>query len=85
MGRKRELDEIKEKIEQLNRTAKEAALLDEELKTARDALRAELERLNADLQQAYLEKNTISLNMEQISSKLEESAKSFCFDSKRNE
>lgn len=77
LGRKRELDEIKEKIEQLNRTAKEAALLDEELKTARDALRAELERLNADLQQAYLEKNTISLNMEQISSKLEESAKAF--------
>ena len=77
LGRKRELDEIKEKIDQLNQIAKDASKLDEELKTSRDALRAQIETLNTRLQQAYLEKNTLSLNMEQVASKLAESEKAF--------
>lgn len=77
LGRKRELDEIREKIDELNLIAKDAAELDEELKTSRDALRAQIETLNTRLQQAYLEKNTLSLNMEQVASKLAESEKAF--------
>ena len=77
LGRKRELDEIREKIDELNMIAKDAAVLDEELKTSRDALRAQIETLNTRLQQAYLEKNTLSLNMEQVASKLAESEKAF--------
>ena len=77
LGRKRELDEIKEKIDELNLIAKDAAGLDEELKTSRDAFRAQIETLNTRLQQAYLEKNTLSLNMEQVASKLAESEKAF--------
>ena len=77
LGRKRELDEIREKIDELNLIAKDAAGLDEELKTSRDALRAQIESLNTRLQQAYLEKNTLSLNMEQVASKLAESEKAF--------
>ena len=77
LGRKRELDEIKEKIEQLNQIAADAAKLDEELKTSRDALRTQIETLNTKLQQAYLEKNTLSLNIEQVASKLAESEKAF--------
>ena len=48
-----------------------------ELKTFRDAFRAQIETLNTRLQQAYLEKNTLSLNMEQVASKLAESEKAF--------
>ena len=77
LGRKRELDEIKEKIDELNLIAKDAAGLDEELKTSRDAFRAQIETLNTRLQQAYLEKNTLSLNIEQVASKLAESEKAF--------
>lgn len=77
LGRKRELDEIREKIDELNLIAKDAAGLDEELKTSRDALRVQIESLNTRLQQAYLEKNTLSLNMEQVASKLAESEKAF--------
>lgn len=77
LGRKRELDEIRGKIDELNLIAKDAAGLDEELKTSRDALRAQIESLNTRLQQAYLEKNTLSLNMEQVASKLAESEKAF--------
>ena len=77
LGRKRELDEIREKIDELNLIAKDAAGLDEELKTSSDALRAQIESLNTRLQQAYLEKNTLSLNMEQVASKLAESEKAF--------
>lgn len=77
LGRKRELDEIREKIDELNLIAKDAAGLDEKLKTSRDALRAQIESLNTRLQQAYLEKNTLSLNMEQVASKLAESEKAF--------
>lgn len=77
LGRKRELDEIKQHINELNKTALEAARLDEELKTARDSLRSLIDTLNTDLQEAYIEKNTLTLNIEQVSAKLVESANAF--------
>ncbi len=75
LGRKRELDEIKQKIKELEATAAKAAALDEELKTSRDELRALIDNLNSELQKDYLEKNTLTLNIEQVSEKIEEQEK----------
>ncbi len=77
LGRKRELDELKRKISELENTANEAAKLDEELKTSRDALRTSIDDLNEKLQKDYLEKNTLDLNIEQVSAKIAESEKAF--------
>lgn len=74
LGRKRELDELKQEIKQLNTTALDAGKLDEELKTKREYLREQIDRLNAALQESYLQKNTLTLNIEQVSAKLSETA-----------
>jgi chromosome segregation protein len=77
LGRKRELDELNQHISELNKTGLEASKLDQQLKTDRDQLRGLIDTLNGQLQKAYLEKNTLTLNIEQVSSRLAESAKAF--------
>ncbi len=77
LGRKRELDELKEQIKALNDTAAKAAKLDETLKTRRDELRSSIEELNFRLQKAYLEKNTITMSIEQVNARMQESASAF--------
>ncbi|MBO5260981.1 MAG: chromosome segregation protein SMC [Coprococcus sp.] len=77
LGRKRELDELKEEITNLNATAQAAAKLDEELKESREHLKAEIERGNRELQEAYLKKNTLSISAEQIKEKLDETERVF--------
>ena len=77
LGRKRELDELKEQIKALNDTAAKAAKLDEALKTRRDELRSSIEELNVRLQKAYLEKNTITMSIEQVNARMQESASAF--------
>lgn len=77
LGRKRELDELKQLINKLNKTALDASRLDEELKTQRESFRAEIDSLNVYLQKAYIEKNTLTLNIEQVSSRLSESNNAF--------
>lgn len=77
LGRKRELDELKKEINELNKTALTSARLDEELKFRRDELRQIIDEHNSSLQQAYLRKNTLTMNIEQVSGKLSESANAF--------
>lgn len=75
LGRKRELDELKEQIDNLKSTAAKAASLDEKLKAQRDQLRTDIDKFNAELQQAYLRKNTLSMSIDQVKEKLAESEK----------
>ena len=77
LGRKRELDELKEQIDNLKSTASKAAALDAQLKTSRDELRASIDKYNAELQQAYLKKNTLTMSIDQVKEKLAESEKAF--------
>ena len=77
LGRKRELDELKQQINDLNKTALSASKLDEELKHRRDELKQLIDEYNTSLQQAYLRKNTLTMNIEQVSAKLSESANAF--------
>lgn len=75
LGRKRELDELKEQIDNLKSTAAKAASLDEKLKVQRDQLRTDIDKFNAELQQAYLRKNTLTMSIDQVKEKLAESEK----------
>lgn len=75
LGRKRELDELKEQIDNLKSTAAKAASLDEKLKAQRDQLRTDIDKFNAELQQAYLRKNTLTMSIDQVKEKLAESEK----------
>ena len=75
LGRKRELDELKEQIDNLKSTAVKAASLDEKLKVQRDQLRTDIDKFNAELQQAYLRKNTLTMSIDQVKEKLAESEK----------
>lgn len=75
LGRKRELDELKEQIDNLKSTAAKAASLDEKLKVQRDQLRTDIDKFNAELQQAYLRKNTLTMSIDQVNEKLAESEK----------
>ena len=75
LGRKRELDELKEQIDNMKSTAAKAASLDEKLKAQRDQLRTDIDKFNAELQQAYLRKNTLTMSIDQVKEKLAESEK----------
>lgn len=75
LGRKRELDELKEQIEYLKGTATRAAKLDEELKASREHLRQDIDKYNSELQKAYLMKNTLTMSLNQVKEKLAESEK----------
>lgn len=75
LGRKRELDELKEQIDNLKSTAAKAASLDEKLKAQKDQLRTDIDKFNAELQQAYLRKNTLTMSIDQVKEKLAESEK----------
>ena len=75
LGRKRELDELKEQIDNLKSTAAKAASLDDKLKAQRDQLRTDIDKFNAELQQAYLRKNTLTMSIDQVKEKLAESEK----------
>ena len=77
LGRKRELDELKEQIDNLKSTASKAAALDAQLKTSRDQLRQDIDKYNSELQQAYLKKNTLTMSIEQVKEKLAESERVF--------
>ncbi|MGN0395313.1 MAG: chromosome segregation protein SMC, partial [Coprococcus sp.] len=77
LGRKRELDELKEQIQELKNTAENAAKLDEELKVRRDELRESIDELNSRLQKAYLEKNTLTMSIDQVNARMQESANAF--------
>ena len=54
LGRKRELDELKEQIDNLKLTASKVAALDAQLKTSRDQLRQDIDKYNSELQSRHI-------------------------------
>ncbi|MCM1494266.1 MAG: chromosome segregation protein SMC [Bacteroides sp.] len=77
LGRKRELDELNQVVEDHGRQIYEAEKQEQELRTIRDTLKEEKETLSARLQELYLEKNTNHMNLEQVNSRLSEHATIF--------
>ncbi|MDE5965524.1 MAG: chromosome segregation protein SMC, partial [Lachnospiraceae bacterium] len=77
LGRKRELDEIGEKVNALKLACIEAQKKDEKLQAERAELKAKKEEGANQLQQLYLDKNTITVNIEQISKRLADAAITF--------
>ena len=77
LGRKRELDELNQIVEELSRKIFEAERLEQELRNRRDALKEEKETLSSKLQDLYLQKNTNHVNLEQVNSRLAEHATVF--------
>lgn len=70
LGRKRELDELNQVVEEHSRKILEAEKLEQELRNRRDTLKEEKETLSSKLQELYLQKNTNHLNLEQVNSRL---------------
>lgn len=77
LGRKRELDELNQVVEEHSRKILEAEKLEQELRNRRDTLKEEKETLSSKLQELYLQKNTNHLNLEQVNSRLSEHATIF--------
>ena len=84
LGRKRELDDLSNEINEVNSRLLEAEKLDRELKIARDKLKEDKETLSDKLHQLYIDKNTVGLNIEQLSKQLSESATAFASVQKEN-
>ncbi len=82
LGRKRELDEMTEKVNALKLACIEAQKKDETLQTERRQLKGRKEDAQAKLQELYLDKNTITVNIEQISKRLSDAAITFASVSK---
>lgn len=82
LGRKRELDEMAETVNTLKLVCIEAQKKDESLQEERQQLKGKKEEAQAKLQQLYLEKNTITVNIEQISKRLSDAAITFASVSK---
>ncbi|MBR6223891.1 MAG: chromosome segregation protein SMC [Lachnospiraceae bacterium] len=77
LGRKRELDELKDIINKLKREDADSQQKDMDYRNIREELKAERDKLNSELQELYLEKNTITVNIEQVSKRLSDAAASF--------
>ncbi len=82
LGRKRELDEIAETVNSLKLSCIEAQKKDEKLQVERAELKAKKDEGQARLQKLYLDKNTITVSIEQISKSLAEAAITFASVSK---
>ena len=77
LGRKRELDELKDIINKLKREDADSQQKDVDYRNVREELKKERDTLNSELQELYLEKNTITVNIEQVSKRLSDAAASF--------
>ena len=77
LGRKRELDQLNQQVEDYGRQIYELEKQEQELRTIRDNLKEEKETLSNKLQELYLEKNTNHVNLEQVNSRLSEHATIF--------
>ncbi|MBE5944057.1 MAG: chromosome segregation protein SMC [Lachnospiraceae bacterium] len=84
LGRKRELDEIDEQIEELKKQLVKLEELSKELSEEKEVLKTKKDQLNNDRQQYVIKKNTYSLNMEQAVKRLEEIEKIFAGIAREN-
>lgn len=77
LGRRRELDELNQVVEEHGRQIMEEEKLEQELRKVRDELKEEKETISSKLQDLYLEKNTNHMNLEQVNARLSEHATVF--------
>ena len=73
LGRKREMDELEQKVERLTKTLAECKNRTEEIKGAQGLLSEEAEKTDTQLQEAYLIQNTAKLNVERTMQQRNES------------
>lgn len=84
LGRKRELDDLTKEVNEVKLALMETDKKDREYKIDRDSLKSRKESLSDDIHGLYIQKNTIVLNIEQVSKKLSESANAFASVQKEN-
>lgn len=84
LGRKRELDEISEQIEETKKLLVECEKKRELLVKKRELLKEEKERLGEIISELSIRKNTYSLNLEQLEKRLEEKQKQYAAISREN-
>ncbi len=84
LGRKRELDELSKILTELNEKIAFATKEETSLRTRREELKSQKEDFNLKLQELYLQKNTVTISIEQISKNLAETANAFASVNKEN-
>ncbi len=84
LGRKRELDEISEQIEETKKLLLECEKKRELLVKKRELLKEEKEKLGETISELSIRKNTYSLNLEQLEKRLEEKQKQYAAISREN-
>ena len=77
LGRRRELEELGKKVKELSKKADELEQEIQDIREERNRLRVQSETLRVTLQNAFLEQNTIRLNLEAAREKKEETAHGF--------
>lgn len=84
LGRKREIDEYTKTLAEIGNAISLAKKEETELREVREKLKTTKEDLNLKLQELYIQKNTVTMNIEQISKNLTETANAFLSVNKEN-
>lgn len=77
LGRRRELEELEKKMEDLKQEIGELKRRSMDIRTARELLSGDLEKIREDLQKAYILKNTAQINVRRAKEQKDESEKVF--------
>ena len=77
LGRRREIEELQKRVEQLKRVIQEHNQRLMDIQTARELLKEDLVKMQADLQAVLLEKNTAELNVERALEQKQENDNNF--------
>ena len=85
LGRKRELDEITAEIAEMTKKYSAAKQEDAELSMQREALKEQKAQFQSAIQKRTLEMNSVTINLEQVESRLEALTKSFALIKKEND
>ncbi len=85
LGRKRELDELSSEIAEMTKKYSEAKKEDAELSMQRDSLKEQRNQYQSVIQKLTLEKNSVSINLEQAKERLEGLKNSFASIKKEND
>ncbi len=72
LGRRREMEELRKKVETISQTIDDLSHQIEITKEKRNQLRLESEALKADIQKKFIEQNTIRLNVETARERIQE-------------
>ena len=77
LGRRRELDELEKRVKQLEKDIADHQEAITTVKQKRNELRAELEKLQADTQQLFIEQNTARMNVIKAQERKNETSKGY--------